>query len=192
MPPATPPEPAPAGATLFDTALGRCGVSWVGTRLVGVQLPGDDDAGTLRRLTGADPRLCGVGDGHALAPPEIAAAIEGIRRLLGGDAVDLNVVDVDLDGAGAFERAVYAVTRSIPPGATLTYGEVARRVGQPGAARAVGRALGANPTPIVIPCHRVVGAGARLVGFSAAGGTATKRRLLLIEGAPVVPPSLFD
>ena len=115
-----------------------------------------------------------------------------MAALLEGRRDQLLDIELDLDDIGPFERSVYEVTRAIPPGETLTYGEVARRIGEPGAARAVGQALGANPLPIVIPCHRVLGAGGQLVGFSANGGTETKRRMLLIEGATAVPPSLFD
>ena len=88
-----------------------------------------------------------------------------------------------------FNRRVYAVTRTVPPGETTSYGEVAARIGEPGAAQAVGRALGQNPFPIVVPCHRVVAADGRLTGFSAPGGIDTKRRMLEIEGATA--PALF-
>ena len=90
----------------------------------------------------------------------------------------------------ALARRVYEVARTIPPGATLTYGEIAARLELPGAARDVGQALGRNPFPLVVPCHRVVAAGGRLGGFSARGGAATKRRLLAIEGA--IAPDLFE
>jgi methylated-DNA-[protein]-cysteine S-methyltransferase len=90
----------------------------------------------------------------------------------------------------AFHRAVYAVARAIPPGETLTYGEVARRLGDPGSARAVGQALGRNPFAIIVPCHRVVAAGGATGGFSAHGGAATKRRILAIEGAGGDAPTL--
>ena len=65
-----------------------------------------------------------------------------------------------------------------------TYGEIARAVGDPGAARAVGAALGANPFPVIVPCHRVLAADGALHGFSAPGGITTKRRMLELEGAP--------
>jgi methylated-DNA-[protein]-cysteine S-methyltransferase len=89
-----------------------------------------------------------------------------------------------------FHRRVYDVARAIPPGETLSYGEVAARLGEPAAAQAVGRALGRNPFPIVVPCHRVVAANGALHGFSAPGGIETKRRMLAIEGA--LAPALFD
>ena len=88
-----------------------------------------------------------------------------------------------------FNRRVFAVTRTVPPGETTSYGELAARIGEPGAAQAVGRALGQNPFPIVVPCHRVVAADGRLTGFSAPGGIDTKRRMLELEGA--LAPALF-
>ena len=148
--------------------------------MVSVRLPG---AGVPARRAGVDRPL----------PPTVQRAIDGIRALLGGQAVDLGFVELDFDGVADFDRRVYEEIRSIPPGRTMTYGEVATRLGEPGAARAVGQALGRNPFAIVVPCHRVVAAGAKLGGFSARGGVATKRRLLAIEGAAAAgPPSLFD
>ena len=184
----TPGAPSPPlGVTLFDTAIGRCGVAWRGDRLRAVQLPERDDRATIGRLTNRLPGLS-----RAEPPPRVAQAMAAMAALLEGRRDQLLGIELDLDDVGPFERSVYEVTRAIPPGETLTYGEVARRIGEPGAARAVGRALGNNPLPIVIPCHRVLGAGGQLVGFSANGGTETKRRMLLIEGATAVPPSLFD
>ena len=90
-----------------------------------------------------------------------------------------------MDGVPEFHRRVYEAARAIPPGNTLSYGDIAKRVGAPGAARAVGQALGRNPFPIVVPCHRVLAAGGKIGGFSAQGGVATKRRMLAIEGARV-------
>src|SRR6202043_3637494 len=107
-----------------------------------------------------------------------------IAALLRGEAVDLSAIALDMEGVPPFCGRVYETARRIAPGATLTYGDVAARLGDPGAARAVGQALGQNPFAIVVPCHRVVAAGRRLGGFSAHGGIAAKQRLLAIEGAP--------
>ncbi len=90
-----------------------------------------------------------------------------------------------MDGVPEFHRRVYEAARAIPPGNTLSYGDIAKRAGVPGAARAVGQALGRNPFPIVVPCHRVLAAGGKIGGFSAQGGVETKRRMLEIEGAPL-------
>lgn len=124
-------------------------------------------------------------------PPTARAAIDGIAALLRGEARDLASVALDLDGLPGFDRRVYELARSIPPGQTLSYGEIAARLGAPAAAREVGQALGRNPFPIIVPCHRVTAAGGRLGGFSAAGGAATKRRLLAIEEAHAPSLPLF-
>jgi methylated-DNA-[protein]-cysteine S-methyltransferase len=92
-----------------------------------------------------------------------------------------------------FHRRVYEASPRIGPGRTCTYAELAQRLGEPGAARAVGQALGANPFAIIVPCHRVLAAGGRSGGFSAPGGVETKLRLLEIERARFGgQPSLFD
>jgi methylated-DNA-[protein]-cysteine S-methyltransferase len=114
-------------------------------------------------------------------PPAIAHAVDGIRALLAGEMRDLSDITLDERGIPAFRRQVHALTRAIPPGQTRTYGEIAAALGQPGAARAVGRAEGDNPFPPIVPCHRVMGAGGEPTGFSAPGGVETKRRMLLIE-----------
>ena len=126
-------------------------------------------------------------------PPVIRQAIAAIVALLAGERRDLSGIRVDLDDVPAFHRRVYEIARSIGPGATLTYGEIAARLGEPGLARDVGQALGQNPFPIVVPCHRVLAASGKLGGFSARGGVATKLRLLEIEGA-LAPeaPMLFE
>jgi len=174
--------------TLFSTALGVGGVAWSGRGIVGVELPRSDERQTrarlLRRFAGAR---------QAPPPPAVQSAIAAIVALLAGEASDLTAIVLDLDGLPEFDLSVYRIARTIPPGETLTYGEIATRLGRPHAAREVGRALGANPCPIVVPCHRVLGAGGKVGGFSAPGGVATKARLLSIEGARTsAAPMLFD
>lgn len=112
--------------------------------------------------------------------------------LSGEDLAAPDSVPLDLSRVPPFHARVYEVARTIPPGTTLTYGEIARRLGEPGAARAVGQALGANPFAPIVPCHRVLAAGGGTGGFSADGGVATKRRLLEIEGVHLEQPALFD
>jgi methylated-DNA-[protein]-cysteine S-methyltransferase len=129
------------------------------------------------------------------APAHARQAIERIVALLEGTPDDLRSVALDLSGVADFDRAVYDATRRVAPGSTSTYGQIAREIGQPGAARAVGRSLGHNPFPIVVPCHRVLTADGGTGGFSAPGGTRTKLWMLAIEGAPVRAlrePPLFD
>ena len=175
------------GHALFDTAIGRCGIAWGGQGIRAVQLPETSDAATLARL------LRRAADSAPRAPPEpVRQAIDGIVALLDGQALDLCDVTLDMAGVPAFHRRVYAVARSIGPGSTRTYGEVAALLGVPGAARAVGQALGHNPFAPVVPCHRVLAAQGRAGGFSAKGGVSTKLSMLLIEKAAIGEPGLFD
>lgn len=175
------------GHALFETAIGACGLAWGPAGLIGVLLPEASPEATRTRLTRRYPEAP-----EADPPAPVQAAIEGMTALLAGEARDLNFIVLDLDRAGDFERGVYAVARAIPPGQVLTYGEVALRLGDKTLARAVGQALGANPWPIVVPCHRVLAADGKAGGFSAPGGLQTKARMLSIERAQVGAPGLFD
>jgi methylated-DNA-[protein]-cysteine S-methyltransferase len=173
---------------IFDTAIGRCGIVWGARGITGVQLPmgGEDKTRTRIRQRHGD---------IAEAPPsvEVQSAIDGIVELLAGKPNDLNDVVLDLDGVPEFNRGVYEIARTIPPGKTLTYGDIAKRLGGVELSRDVGQALGHNPCPIVVPCHRVLAAGGKPGGFSANGGVVTKLKMLAIEGAVVNhTPSLFD
>ena len=169
-----------SGFALFDTAIGRCGIAWGERGVAGIQLPEAGEEETRVRMLHRFPAA-----GEATPPPEVQDAIEDIVALLRGEASDLSTVALDMDGVPEFHRRVYDAARAIPPGETLSYGDIARRVGAPGAARAVGQALGRNPFPIVVPCHRVLAAGGKIGGFSARGGIATKRRMLAIESARI-------
>ena len=176
------------GMALFDTAIGTCAVAWRGVELLGVQLPDASAHATRQRLA---RRLSGA---VMLEPTATArAAIAGMQSLLRGEPTSLDGVTIALEAVAEFDRAVYVRTRTIPFGRVATYGEIAAALGQPAASREVGAALGRNPIPLVVPCHRVVAAGGRLGGFSAAGGRITKRRLLEIEQARRdTGPDLFD
>lgn len=176
------------GYSLFDTAIGRCGVAWGEGGLIAVQLPQPNEGQTRTRLA----QRCGELE-ECAPPPHVAAAIAAMIALLAGEARGLDDIALDMTDVPDFNRKVYAIARAIPPGETLTYGDIARRLGDVALSRQVGQALGQNPFPIVVPCHRVLAAGARPGGFSASGGTATKLRMLAIEGAYVNhTPSLFD
>lgn len=167
-----------SGLALFDTAIGVCGLGWHPAGLLAVQLPEGERDRTLARLERRLPG-CSVGT----PPAWVAGAIEAIQSLIAGNRIDLGFVALDFARVGRFEGSVLRAARLIPPGRTATYGELAAGLGEPKAAQAVGQALGRNPWPIVVPCHRVTGAGGRAGGFSAPGGAATKLRLLEIEGA---------
>jgi methylated-DNA-[protein]-cysteine S-methyltransferase len=178
----TPGAPARArGYALFDTALGGCGIAWSERGVVRIQLPEADQERTARRLADGGAAV------EAPPPPWVARAILALVRHLQGALQDFSDVPLDLTRIAPLPRRVYAAARAIEAGRTTTYGALAARVGAPADARAIGQALGANPSPLVVPCHRVVAAGGRLGGFSAHGGTATKARLLAIEG--LTPPA---
>src|SRR5580765_3762610 len=162
------------GFTLFDTAIGRCGIAWGERGVAGTQLPEARDSETRARMRRRFPDAR-----EALPPPDVQRALDAVL--------------LDMEGVPPFHRRVYEVARGIPAGATLSYGEVAARLGDKGLARAVGQALGQNPFAIVVPCHRVLAAGGMPGGFSASGGVATKLRLLAIEGARATSQlALFD
>lgn len=167
---------AEQGFALFETAIGRCGIAWGDHGVVGVRLPEENESGMRARLLRRFP-----GARQAVPPAPVQLAIDGIVKLLRGEAVDLRAVKLDLEAVPPFRRRIYEAARRIPPGNTLSYGEVAVRAGAPGAARAVGQAMANNPFPIIVPCHRVLAAGGKVGGFSARGGVLTKRRLLAIE-----------
>jgi len=178
---------------LFDTAVGCCGIAWSEHGIVAVQLPEAHAQKTRVRLLARCPRAR-----ETTPPPDVACAIDAVVALLRGEASDLSGVALDMDRIGLdriapFERKVYEIARTIAPGATLTYGEIAARLGDRALARDVGQALGRNPFPLIVPCHRVLAAGGKVGGFSANGGVTTKMRLLSIEGARTSDaPTLFD
>ena len=164
---------------LFDTAIGECGVAWNARGLVGVQLPEKDRGQTELRLA-VKCRSTHAAD----VPPLVQSVISDIQRYLGGQQVDFSAVTVDFGGIDNFRQKLYVALRGIGPGRTVTYGELAQQLGLTGweGARDVGEAMGKNPMPIVIPCHRVLAAGGKPGGFSAYGGTGTKQKLLALEG----------
>ena len=167
---------------VFDTAIGPCGVAWSARGLVAVQLPERDRAATERRLVSR----C-RSSGAAAPPPSIATLITDIALYLDGERIDFSAVPVDLSSLDPFRRKLYETMRALPWGTTTTYGALARTIGLANweGARDVGEAMGRNPVPIVIPCHRVLAAGNKLGGFSARGGAATKAKLLALEGVHV-------
>ena len=173
---------------LFDTQIGPCGIAWGDRGVIAVQLPEGDEAKTRARLLRRCPHAR-----EAAPPAAVQDAIEGIISLLRGERHDLSAIALDMDGLPSFDRRVYEVARTIAPGATLSYGEISARLGARDLARDVGQALGRNPFPIIVPCHRVLAAGGKAGGFSANGGITTKLRLLTIERARTSDtPTLFD
>jgi methylated-DNA-[protein]-cysteine S-methyltransferase len=189
------------GFALFETAIGRCAIAWGARGIVGVNLPDGREAATRARMQQRFPTA------NETSPPvTVKAAIERIAALLRGEQSDLSAIALDMDAVPPFHRRVYQAARAVPPGTTVSYGEIAAQAGSPGGSRAVGQALGRNPFAIVVPCHRVLAAGGKVGGFSATGGITTKLRMLAIEsarapggkntgvagGAEPSPPFAFD
>lgn len=172
--------------TLFDTALGRCGLAWGPAGVIAASFPeGNDDKTRARLLRRASDAA------ETTAPPAaMMRLVKDIQALFAGEQRDLAYAELDMNDIPEFDRDVLALTLEIKPGETRTYGDLARDLGDVALSRRVGQALGRNPIPIIAPCHRVVGASGLMTGFSAPGGTDTKYRLLKIEGA--LAPDLFD
>lgn len=163
---------------IFDSPIGTCGITWNAKGIAGFQLPSATADATRTRLQRRWTEAV-----ESPPPAGVQRVIDRVLALLKGEAIDLSDIPVDLDDAPEFHRKVYEVARTIPPGRTMTYGEIARRLGVPHESREVGQALGRNPIAVIVPCHRVLGADGKMGGFSASGGVATKRRILEIEGA---------
>jgi methylated-DNA-[protein]-cysteine S-methyltransferase len=172
---------------LFDTAIGTCAIAWNARGISAVGFPERTEAATRERLLRRRP-----GARETTPSREVQNVIDDIVALLGGNPRDFRGVRLDTSGLSDLQRRVYKIARDIPAGATLTYGEIAVRLGDRLLARDVGEALGHNPFPIIVPCHRVLAAGGKMGGFSAPGGVRTKLKLLEIEGAQPGGPTLFD
>jgi methylated-DNA-[protein]-cysteine S-methyltransferase len=180
--------------TLLETDLGWCGLAWTPRGLTWLQLPEIDRAATRARLQAK------TGEASEPARREAMAAwardaLELVRAHLAGSPQDLTSIPLELSRVTPLYMRIYRATQSVPAGATVTYGELAARVGSPGAARVVGRSMATNPWPVIVPCHRVVAAGGGKGGFSAHGGVTTKEALLKLEGGTLFAsnqPSLFD
>jgi methylated-DNA-[protein]-cysteine S-methyltransferase len=168
---------------VFDTAIGACAIAWSAHGVTRLRLPEQDRAAIERRL---QRRGASASDA---APAAIARVIAQVQDYIRGRAVDFSSALLDLTGVGEFEQAVYAAARRIPWGETRSYGELAVELGAPEGARAVGQALGRNPVPIIVPCHRILAKGHRAGGFSAPGGIFTKQQLLALEGVRIETPT---
>lgn len=172
---------------MFPTAIGPCGVAWRDEFVVATRLPDSRPETTARFLETRRNAVAGI------PPKAIQRAIDVMTCLLDGERPDLSSIRCNLSNVDPFAVKVYEATRALIPGETTTYGAIAAEIGKKRDARKVGKALGRNPIPIVVPCHRVLGAGGRLAGFSAPGGVALKLRMLQIEGAKIDDsPELFE
>lgn len=168
------------GWVAFETPVGVCALAWdAQVRLAGSLLPGEGLLARMRRRHGEGPA--------AEAPTFAQTWITRLRAVMAGANDDLADIPLADEDAPEFHRRVWALARAIPPGHTRTYGELALDLGEPGAARAVGQALGANPFAPFVPCHRILAAHGGAGGFSAPGGTRTKLQLLALEHARLTP-----
>jgi methylated-DNA-[protein]-cysteine S-methyltransferase len=172
---------------LFSTPIGTCGIAWNEVGIAGAQLPETDERATRSRMQRRFPTAV---EGSPTAA--VQRAIDSITALLHGERNDLLEISLAMNDVAPFDRDVYEAARAVPPGTTVTYGDIAKRIGEPHAAQAVGQALGRNPFAPIVPCHRIVAADGTMHGFSAGGGVTTKLRMLEIEGWRSKEPTLFD
>ncbi|MBX3231112.1 MAG: methylated-DNA--[protein]-cysteine S-methyltransferase [Labilithrix sp.] len=176
--------------TTFDTAIGTCALAWSDAGVTWLQLPEATAELTVERL-----RKKAQESGEKTKPPKsVAKAIAAVQRHLAGEPQTFEDVPLDLGALPPFNATVYRALQTVPPGKTVTYGELAGLVGAPSAARAVGRAMATNPFPILVACHRVFASGGKPGGFSAYGGLVTKEKILALEGwsDPKSARLLFD
>jgi methylated-DNA-[protein]-cysteine S-methyltransferase len=179
-----------SSSSLFETALGWIGIVWNDRGVTRLFLPGHDRAAMERRLSRHAGASGTPAEQASKAPPPqwVVDLIRSIERYAAGQEIDFSDAPVDLSGLDAFRLAIYDAARKLKFGETSTYGELAVRAGHAGLARETGQALGANPVPLIVPCHRILAAGGRIGGFSAPGGSTTKEKMLALEGVRVGPP----
>lgn len=168
---------------LFETAAGYVALGWNGRGVSALRLPAAsaEEAGRalLRRLPGAV---------KTAPPPPVSAVVDDVARYFAGERIDFRAIPVDMGEQGDFYARVYAFVRALGWGETTTYGAVAKALGAgPEFARDVGQAMANNPVPLIVPCHRVTGAGGKIGGFSAPGGSQSKARMLELEGVAIDP-----
>lgn len=166
------------GINIFDTPIGPCGIAWDAGKIIGVEIGDADESETRYRLQSRFDNA-----ETSFAPDYVSKAINKVQLLLDGGDPDFSQTPLALDQVPDLNRKVYQILLELKAGETITYGAIARRLGDVSLSQAVGYALGKNPFPIIVPCHRVLGSNGKVGGFSAAGGTATKLRLLNIERA---------
>jgi methylated-DNA-[protein]-cysteine S-methyltransferase len=170
---------------VFGTAAGFCGIAWSSVGIACFRLPATSADAAERLVLRRHPRAT-AGD----PPPKVAEAVAAAKRYFDGAQADFSHHPLDLGPQEPFFATVYEAVRKLKWGETTTYGAVAKELGAgPEAARDVGRAMAANPVPLIIPCHRVLAAGGAIGGFSAPGGSAMKARMLALEGVSTQPPT---
>ena len=168
---------------IFETRGGFCGIAWNGVGITCFQLPARSAEAVERSLR---RRVPGAKAGTPAG--EVAEAVVEAKRYFEGERADFTRFTLDLGKQDAFFERIYDAARRLGWGHTTTYGALAKQLGAgPEAARDVGQAMAQNPVALIIPCHRVLAAGGKVGGFSAPGGTASKMRMLELEGVHVEP-----
>lgn len=176
-----------AGWQIFPTAMGECGIAWCEQGVTRFLLPDTAFADMQTVLQ----ECTGTSQSTSKPPMWIRELVKQIRLHCKGERQDFSAVPVHIAHATDFMLAVYASAQQIPAGSVLGYAELAKAMGRPGAARAVGSALGKNPVPLIVPCHRVVAAAGKPGGFTSPGGLATKKMLLACEGVALEKPAVL-
>lgn len=169
---------------LFETAAGVAAIGWNDVGIAVLRLPAasalEAERALVRRFPDAAPTE---------PPPPVRAVVEDVRRYFAGEKIDFAVTPIDMGEQDMFFQRVYAFVRALGWGETTTYGAVAKALGAgPEFARAVGQAMAKNPIPLIVPCHRVTGAGGTIGGFSAPGGSTSKAHMLALEGVSIAAP----
>ena len=175
------------GWLLFDTVRGPCGISWRDAAVTRFLLPDNTVASMQRELRA----LTGQAQQTAQPPRWLRDVVKQVQRHCDGKPQDFTAVPVHTADLSEFTRTVYRRARAIPAGEVLSYAELATAIGKPGAARAVGTALGRNQVPLLMPCHRIVARGGKPGGFTSPGGLDTKRWLLACEGVALEKPRVL-
>jgi len=166
---------------LFKTTAGFVALGWTDVGVSALRLPdaspGEVERALLRRFADAV---------RTEPPPVVRSVVDSVVRYFSGERIDFAATPIDMGEQDPFFEQVYALVRKLQWGETTTYGAVAKALGAgPEYARDVGQAMARNPLPLIVPCHRVTGAGGKIGGFSAAGGSMSKARMLELEGVVI-------
>ena len=167
----------------FLTALGECSLTWDETGVTSFCLPPEPRFDPAPVSTSTSTPASAPGTLPAGIPGEIVSLVGRVQRHLRGDLQDFRDVRYAWGSVTPFRQKVLRALLSVAPGRTATYGEITAAIGaKPGTSRATGGAVGANPWPLLVPCHRILGSSGALTGYSAPGGLKTKAHLLALEG----------
>lgn len=166
---------------LFETAAGFVALGWNDAGISALRLPAASEDEAARALLRRIPDAV-----RTEPPPRVRGVVDAVVRYFSGERIDFSATPIDMGEQDPFFEQVYALVRGLEWGETTTYGAVAKALGAgPEYARDVGQAMAKNPLPLIVPCHRVTGAGGKIGGFSAPGGSMSKARMLELEGVVI-------